>query len=178
MDRGNIFSGASFRATLYGVVAFLAILTLTAVLAILYIERELKTDIQSQLETTISTIQALHEERGADGLRDAMKDISRSFAQSDRIALLYDSDGNRIVGDQHVPPDFEGWVERDVAVASGTEKVAGFYLTAVPIDGHTLVIGRDLGYVRHVENGDSTGFPCGGCVDDIHLYSHRVSDEL
>ena len=151
MDRGNIFSGSSFRATLYGVVAFLAILTLTAVLAILYIERELKTDIQSQLEAAISTIQALHEEQGTDGLRDAMQDISRSFAQSDRIALLYDKDGNRIVGDRHVPLDFEGWVERDVAVASGTEEVAGYYVTAVPIDGHTVVIGRDLGYVRHVE---------------------------
>jgi signal transduction histidine kinase len=150
MDRGSIFVGNSFRAALYGAVAFLLVTSICSVLAIRFVEQELLAEIRSQFAETIAGLRVDHVD-APESFVEIVEDLSRSLARLDRLAVLFDADGHRIAGRHEITPDFEGWTIRDVP-ASGTDLAPrDFYMTAVQIGDHTLVLGRDLQFVRHAQ---------------------------
>ena len=151
MDRGNVFSGSSFRATLYGAVAFLVVLGISGILAIAFVERQLLAEIRTQVEESIDGLQ-LDYEAAPDGFVPRVEHLSVLLSRLNRLAVLFDADGNRIAGTAAVAPDFDGWIVRKVAPPDGQGPAEDVYLTAVRIGPMTLVLGRDLRFVRHFED--------------------------
>lgn len=151
MDRGNILSGGSFRATFYGAVAFLIVLAVSGVMAISLIGAGLRENMRSQLVSDISAFQTYSLTGGdAEVLREALA-LTDVYAATNGVLLVYDGLGNRLVGQRDVALDFTGWVSHRVEGGSSGLPAEDFYLTRVQLGDLTLVIGRDFTFMRLFE---------------------------
>lgn len=151
MDRANILSGGSFRATFYGAVAFLGVLAVSGVLAIWFIENGLRDQMRIQLTAEINAFHEHFETGGAAGVIGEARELAPIFARTHVLLLVFDAEGNRLVGRRDVTPDFSGWVTREVAGGVSGLPAQDYYMTAVPLGDLTLVIGRDLQFLHQFE---------------------------
>lgn len=152
MDRGNIFSGSSFRATLYGTLVFLAIMASAGLLAHRYIERQLTEDLRSQIEAGVVPFESVYREAGPEALVETMTRMAPGFSQTHRIIALFDEAGNQIAGNREVSPDFNGWMIQSVAdVADSPDSEYSYYLTRIPLGDFIMVIGRDMRFLDRIE---------------------------
>ncbi len=152
MDRGNILSGAAFRTAVYGMFAFVLSLCVLGFTAHFYIRDSLEADLKSQITSAVASLRAEYEGEGLEGLRSTLMRMSPAFRQTHRLAVLYDDTGKRIAGEPDISPDFLGWTTRRVPEPGSDTAAQDYLLTAVRIADHTLIVGRDLRFVRNVES--------------------------
>jgi signal transduction histidine kinase len=177
MDRGNIFSGSSFRATFYGALVFLCVLTVSGFAAIRFIENQLLSEVRSQFTATIAELRADFRQNGASSFKSNVEDVSRVFSRLNRLAALFDSNGNLVVGRSDIAPDFEGWIVRKIPSHTGADIFEEYYMTAVQIGEYKLVIGHDLQFIRHFETVTIRSFGAVGAFMSLVLIliGYRIS---
>lgn len=151
MDRANILSGGSFRATFYGAVAFLGVLAVSGIMAIWLIEVGLREDMRTQLATKIDEFQIHYQLGGEDEVLAEAREQSALYAATHGLLLVYDAQGNRLVGHRDVALDFTGWVTRDISGGATGLPPEDYYLTRVSLGDLTLVLGRDFVFLHEFE---------------------------
>ncbi len=152
MDRGNIFSGGSFRATLYGTLVFLVVMVVSGLLAHRFVENRLEEDLQSQIDASAAAFEAVFREEGRTGLAETLTRMAPELNRTHRIAALFDETGAQIIGNRRVSPDIPNWSIQMVADAGGAQgEPARYYLKRVPLDDMTMVLGRDMRFIDQIE---------------------------
>ncbi|MGY9049475.1 hypothetical protein P775_07820 [Puniceibacterium antarcticum] len=151
MDRANILSGAAFRSAVYGMFVFVLSLCVLGFAAHFYIKDTLEADLRSQIDSAVASLRAEYDSEGMEGLRGTVTRISPTFRETQRLAVLYDKSGQRVAGAQAVTPDFWGWTIRPVKEPGSGTVAQEYFLKAVRVADHTLIVGRDLQFIRNVE---------------------------
>lgn len=151
MDRANILSGGSFRATFYGAVAFLVVLAVSGIMAIWLIEVGLREDMRTQLAARIDEFQIHYQLGGEDEVLAEAREQTGLYAATHGLLLVYDAQGNRLVGHRDVALDFTGWVTRDISGGASGLPPEDYYLTRISLGDLTLVLGRDFVFLHQFE---------------------------
>ncbi|MYM54457.1 sensor histidine kinase [Thalassovita mangrovi] len=151
MDRGSVFSGGSFRATLYGTLVFILTLAVVGVLANHYIKTQLRAEIRMQVEATIADLQSIHDIDGPDALMAAVANISPLYARAHLVVALRDAAGNTLSGLVDAGPGFEGWTTRQLALPGQSDFAGLYYLTSVPVGDFELIVGQNIGIIDSME---------------------------
>lgn len=145
MDRGNIFSGSSFRATLYGAIVFLVIMAVAGILAHRFIDNHLMDDLRSQIDADMTHYQELFQEAGLEGLIARINQRAAPPGQGHQVVALFDSQGAMIAGNRAVDAHFASTSVQKIADDDhDLGETYAYFLMNRALGDDILVIGRDL----------------------------------
>ncbi len=147
MLRGNVFSGAAFRVTLYATAILVAVTVAMATYGYRTIQTELYGQIQGQVGTLVETLRTAHQDGGDEGLAARAKGLAAGMLRNNQYLNLFDRDGQKLIGSLNVVPDFDGWARRTVQSDTPEE----FYLFATRVGTHTLVVAVRLAEIHRIE---------------------------
>ena len=122
MDRGDILSGAAFKAVLHAALVFLAVLLAMAVFSIAAIDRLMTDQVRLRVEEMAQSVSGLaDDETGAggetgEGLVERVRAVTRSAAGRTLAYAVFDAGGTRIAGNTDIRPEHGDWVELPVTL--------------------------------------------------------------
>ncbi|MBN2905822.1 MAG: HAMP domain-containing histidine kinase [Rhodobacteraceae bacterium] len=145
MDRGNVLSGAAFRAVFLSAVLFLVVLIGAGTVAFHYVRSDmLKQSRNLILEDEVS-LSEVHRLEGHDAFVAMVADLAMMPNSTRTRVALFDETGTRIAGDTALPDVAPGWRQADLGIG-GTPRPVLFHST--PVGTLTLVSGYDLGLIQ------------------------------
>ena len=149
MLRGNILSGAPFRAAILFVGIFIVILTMTSAVLYRLTEFSLYRELEDQIDEETVLFSELYKRGGQGALVSALRQFERPVIAQERIAGLFDAQGNKLAGNIPSAPDLVGWQSLTIAL----QRPGGggnFHAVAVRLEASTLVVGRNTGFIDAV----------------------------
>ncbi|PKO54216.1 MAG: hypothetical protein CVU28_08750, partial [Betaproteobacteria bacterium HGW-Betaproteobacteria-21] len=147
MDQGSILSGGAFRAAFRATLFFAAFLCLAGFIAFFYVDREMTLALEDQIIADRQELLAIHENAGTLGLIAAMDATDGPIGSRLRVFGLFDAEGRRLAGNMVERPVALGWQTTELQLVPSSNGAARVYLSASPVDGMTLVVGRDIGLI-------------------------------
>jgi signal transduction histidine kinase len=169
MDRGDILSGAAFKAVLHAALVFLAVLLAMAVFSIAAIDRLMTEQVRLRVEEMAQSVSGLTDEETGEGLVDRVQAVTRSAAGRTLAYAVFDAEGTRIAGNSDIRPQHGEWIERPVTLelaphVSSEQGEETYLLHAIPVNDMTLVVGRSTAYIQLARREAIRGFALTGFV--------------
>ena len=169
MDRGDILSGAAFKAVLHAAFVFLAVLLAMAFVSITTIDRLMTEQVRLRVEEMAQSVSGLTESETGEGLVDRVRAVTRSAAGRTLAYAVFDAGGARIAGNTDIRPEHGDWVELPVTLelaphVSAEQAEESYLLHAIPVGDMTLVVGRSTAYIQLARREAIRGFALTGFV--------------
>jgi len=149
MLHGNILSGAPFRAAIFLVGIFIAILVMMGVVLYNLTESSLYHELEQQIREETILFNQVYNRGGQKALVGVLNQLERPVIAGERIAGLFDSQGNRLAGNVPTAPDFVGWKTLTLGVQAAADG-GNFHLFTAKLETTTLVVGRSTGFIEAV----------------------------
>ncbi len=149
MLRGNILSGPPFRTAILCLGIFIVILMMMSVVLYHLTESALYRELEDQIGEETILFSGLYKSGGRNALVSALRQLERPEIAAERIAGLFDDQGNRLAGNIPTAPDLVGWQSLKM-VLQGPGESANFHLFAARIETSTLVVGRSTRFIDAV----------------------------
>lgn len=151
MDRGNVFSGGAFRATLYATFAMIAVFFTTAIIGYRYLQEEQLAQSRDRLQPVIEMFQYAYDTGGDAAVREHLAKLSDATVSAAKVLSVRAPTGDFIDGrfKLEIPP--QSWHKRAVVTDLASGSMEQYYLTSIQIGAHTFVIGEDLEPLERIE---------------------------
>lgn len=167
MDRGDIISGAAFKAVVRSAAVFLLVLLMMAVISVRLIDRLMTEQVRLRVEEMAQSTGADDGPQG--GLVQRIDAATRGVAGRTLAYAVFDAAGNRLAGNTAHRPAHGAWVEIRTTLelpahVSAKPSEQSFLLHAVPVGELTLVVGRGSEYVNTARRAAIRGFALTGFV--------------
>lgn len=155
MDRGNVLSGAPFKAAVLSAVIFLGAFVSTGVSAYFYIQRSTFDDLRAQITDEHLFLKQIHDTGGVAALVRAVGNLETPVPLEPRAIGVFGDQGIRLAGNVRRLPDTTGWHRQTLTIsnpgASQADQVSEYYVDIETLDQVTLVVGRDLNFLTTTE---------------------------
>lgn len=147
MDRGNVLSGAAFKATVYVLFISLSVLAASGTAAYYFVQNTMLTELASQIIEEEILLTEIYNKGGTAALTHTISDLENPVLLSTHLVGLFSDNSLKLAGNVTVAPDFIGWSQVRVESTEEGSGASHFYFKATNFDNLTLVIGRNLDLV-------------------------------
>ncbi|RYH09408.1 HAMP domain-containing sensor histidine kinase [Tropicimonas sp. IMCC6043] len=148
MDRGNILSGAAFRAVSLSALLFLAVLVGAGFFGFRYVRSEMLAQTRDLVLEEEMLLSEVHRLEGHDAAVKMIGDLAGSPREARNVLALYAPTGALVAGRPTVPVLPDGWHQLALETARGSRN---FLLHSRPLGTMTLVTGESLDLTRTAE---------------------------
>ncbi|MEZ5767986.1 MAG: HAMP domain-containing sensor histidine kinase [Paracoccaceae bacterium] len=169
MDRGDIISGAAFKAVVRAALVFLLVLVAMGLISIRTIDRLMTDQVRLRVVEMAESVSGMPSEGPDEGLVERVDAVIRSAAGRTLAYAVFDADGTRVVGNTDIRPEHGDWIELPVTLELAPHVTSGqaeesYLLHAIPVEDKTLVVGRSTAYIRLARREAIRGFAVTGFV--------------
>ncbi len=154
MDRGDILSGAAFTAVLRSAIAFVVVLLAVGWAALSHVERNLVTELQTDVRERWELVAADHASQGPDHVISTIRRMRPLYASGSRALAIFDVDDTHLAGNVMTRPAGQGPGVGPLnhAIPPPDGKANDFVYYTGDLDGRTLIVGQRLDLLHHTRS--------------------------
>lgn len=171
MLRGNILSGTPFRTAILCLAIFIVIQLMMGVVLYKLTETSLYHGLEAQISEEIILFNEIYENGGQHALIDALSQLEQPAIVGERIAGLFDRQGNKLAGNMPIAPSFVGWQTLKLDIQKSGQKSHQkspgsdhFHLFSAKLTTSTLSVGRSTRLIDTVLKQFLVDFALAGLV--------------